>query len=449
VRGDGGDPPSDSSAAGDRAAVRLGLRLSRRRFVGGVAGIAALAAVGGIGQACSPRVDPTADAPRLTLGSHYADEVPRRAMQAVVDGFTQRTGIQVAVNTVAPGPYQERIAAYLQGTPDDVFTWFGGNRMRFFAERELVSDISDVWAELPDQSDAARRASTGNDGRQYFVPFITYPWVVVYRRSHWQRAGYRPPATVVELFALAAQMRTDGIVPLAFGNREGWPAMGTFDIINLRINGYDFHIRLLEGQERWTQARVRRVFENWRDLLPLHQERAQGRTWQEAARSMLDGEAGMIYLGSFAAEQATPDELDDLEIFPFPVWGTEYDGEMAVEAPVNGFMLSREPDNPTAAREFLRHVATAEAQLTYVTANPSRIATATDADVEQYTPLQQRMAQVIAGAGRLAQFFDRDTRPDFAGADGMQQMFQDFLADPEQDLDAFLGRVQQLWDSLD
>ena len=30
---------------------------------------------------------------------------------------------------------------------------------------------------------------------------------------------------------------------MAFADKDGWPAMGTFDILNMRINGYDFHVR--------------------------------------------------------------------------------------------------------------------------------------------------------------------------------------------------------------
>ena len=421
-----------------------------------MAGLAGAAALGGLLQACSgpgPSPSGAVSAPSpdgpVTFGSNYADEVPRRAMSRVIELFTERTGIEVAVNTVAPGAWQERISAYLQGMPDDVFSWFGGNRMRFFAERGLASDISDVWSDLPAHTDAARRAATGSDGRQYFVPFITYPWVILHRRSVWQRQGYEPPQTLDELLRLADRMRVDGLVPLAFGTREGWPAMGTFDILNLRRNGYEFHVGLLEGRERWTDDRVRAVLELWRELLPLHQAGALGRTWQEAARSMLNEEAGMIYLGTFTAEQATAEEYEDLAILPFPRLGTAFDAEMAVDAPINGFMLSRQPVAPDAARELLRFLASAEAQTTYVADNQSRIATATGADEAAYTQLQRQMAAVIAGAGRLAQFFDRDTRPDFAGADGMQALFSDFLQDPAQDLERYLGRVQQLWDSLD
>ena len=54
----------------------------------------------------------------------------------------------VKVNTVDHNTFQENINTYLQGTPDDVFTWFAGYRMRYFAEKGLVADISDVWANV-------------------------------------------------------------------------------------------------------------------------------------------------------------------------------------------------------------------------------------------------------------------------------------------------------------
>jgi hypothetical protein len=58
------------------------------------------------------------------------------------------------------------------------------------------------------------------------------------------------------------------------------------------------------------------------------------------------------------------------------------------------------------------------------------------------------MSAMIASAGRVAQFFDRDARPDFAAANGMQSYFQDFLNDPNQDLAGYLRQIQQFWDSL-
>jgi multiple sugar transport system substrate-binding protein len=47
----------------------------------------------------------------------------------------------------------------------------------------------------------------------------------------------------------SVQMRKDGLVPIAMADKDGWPAQGTFDIINLRLNGYDFHMELLNGKQ--------------------------------------------------------------------------------------------------------------------------------------------------------------------------------------------------------
>ncbi|HEX6986665.1 MAG TPA: ABC transporter substrate-binding protein, partial [Planctomycetaceae bacterium] len=184
----------------------------------------------------------------ITFGSNYSDDVPKKAMQAVVDAFKAKTGIDVSVNTVEHGKFQDTINAYLQATPDDTFTWFAGYRMRFFAAQGLATDISDVWSKVASNySDAFKTASTGDDGKQYFVPFYNYPWVVIYRKSFFTEKGYTIPKTIDEFKALGDKMKTDGLIPLAFGDKDGWPAMGTFDILNMRMNGYDFHVGLMAG----------------------------------------------------------------------------------------------------------------------------------------------------------------------------------------------------------
>ena len=51
-----------------------------------------------------------------------------------------------------------------------MFSWFAGYRMRFFAAQGLAGDISDVWRIGGDFGDSFKKASTGDDGKQYFVP---------------------------------------------------------------------------------------------------------------------------------------------------------------------------------------------------------------------------------------------------------------------------------------
>jgi multiple sugar transport system substrate-binding protein len=424
-------------------------RVSRRTVLRAIGGTAIAAAAGSLLEACGlGTASPSAANGRLTLGSNASDPAPKQALQAVVDAFTAATGTAVAVNTVDHASFQNQISTYLQGTPDDVFTWFAGDRMRFFARQGLVRGLAPVWASIGSRYTAGVRKASSLLDTPYFVPFYDYPWVVLYRRSVWQQHGYAEPRTWDQLLALCRRMQADGLIPIAFGDKDGWPAMGWFDMLNLRLNGYDFHIALLSGDAKWTDPRVVTVFQRWREVLPYLQPAALGRTWQEAAQALVNGQAGLMYIGTFAGEQATTDQRADLAMTTFPLLGTAFDAERAIDAPINGFMARPHPSDPAAAERFLAFVAGARAQELFVSQNPNYVAVALDADQSGYTAYQRQMAAILAGAGRTAQFFDRDTRPDFATTTGMQAFFQDFLTNPDADLGALLTRIQAFWDGL-
>ncbi|MGC5411594.1 carbohydrate ABC transporter substrate-binding protein, partial [Streptomyces sp. DT225] len=76
---------------------------------------------------------------------------------------------------------------------------------------------------------------------QYLTPYYYYPWAVFHRKSLFGERGYQVPKTLDEYVALARQMKKDKLDPIAFSDKDGWPAMGTFDYINMRTNGYEFH----------------------------------------------------------------------------------------------------------------------------------------------------------------------------------------------------------------
>ena len=79
---------------------------------------------------------------------------------------------------------------------------------------------------------------------------------------------------------------------------------------------------------------------------------------------------------------------------------------------------------------------------------PGFIPTATDTNKSTFSPLQSKAAQIISSAKRITQFFDRDSRPDFAGANGMQSFLLNFLRAPSADPTQLQGKMQQFWDSL-
>jgi multiple sugar transport system substrate-binding protein len=377
----------------------------------------------------------------ISVGSNASDAVPKKAFADVFRAYEKKSKKTVRVNTVNHENFQENINRYLQGTPDDVFMWFAGNRMQYFARKGLLADISDLWRGFDGFTDALKKQSTGADGKQYFVPLYYYPWAVFHRKSVFQEKGYEVPRTFDEYRALARQMQKDGLVPFAFGDKDGWPAMGTFDYLNMRANGYDFHLALMSGQKSWNSPQVKQVFDLWRGLMPYHQKGANGRTWQEAAQTLAQKKAGMTVLGlPHPGQQFSAADRADLDFFPFPEIDPSF-GQDAVEAPIDGFLMSKKAKDKDGAKGLLKYLATPGAEDIYLRSDPNNIAVNSGADTGAYTPLQKKAVALVAGARQISQFMDRDTRPDFAST-VMIQAIQQFLNKPD-DIDGLVNDIER------
>jgi multiple sugar transport system substrate-binding protein len=421
--------------------------VTRRGLLKGAAGTGAALSMSGLLSACgggsssgaggSAGGKPTGT---VTFGSNASDAPPKKAFGEVFAAFTAAKKVKTKVNTVDHNTFQEQINNYLQGNPDDVFTWFAGYRMRFFAAQGLVGDISDVWKTIgPDFSDSFKQASTGDDGKQYFVPIYNYPWVLMYRKSLWADRGYQPPKTMDELTTLATTMKKDGLSPIAFADKDGWPAMGTFDILNMRTNGYDFHVSLMAGKESWQDAKVKQVFDTWKGLLPYHQEGSLGRTWQEAAQGLVKKQSGMYLLGTFASQQFTGADLDDLDFVAFPEVASEH-GQDSIDAPIDGLMMSKSPKNEAGAKALLTYVASAEAENIYLKTDHGDVGANKNVDTSKYNAVQKKSAEIIGSTKNIAQFLDRDTRPDFAST-VMIPALQKFIGNPN-DIDGLTKSIE-------
>ncbi len=352
--------------------------------------------------------------------------------------YAAETGVEVDRNEVDHNTFQQNINTYLQGNPDDVFTWFAGFRMNQFAEQGLITDVSDIWP-IDGLNESFKAASTAADGNQYFVPKDYYPWAVFYKKSVFEQNGYEVPGTLEELTSLMTTMQGNDMIPFAFADKDGWPAMGTFDILNMRINGFDYHMRLMAGEEAWDSPEVKQVFDTWKGLLPFHQPDALGRTWQEAATSLSNGEAGMYLLGTFVVD-AIPEDEEDLDFFTFPELDSSI-GADALDAPIDGFCVAAAGSNEAGAKEMMKWLGSAEAANAANEGTTPMIAANENADTSGYSDLQKKSAEVVGAAANIAQFLDRDTRSDFASTVIIPSL-QAFLSDPD-DIDGVTKSIQE------
>jgi multiple sugar transport system substrate-binding protein len=406
--------------------------LGRRTLFKGALAAAGVAALPGLAACSSSKSSGggSSSSKVVSFGSNAAVPQPKGAYQTLFADAQKATGLTVDVNWVDHNTFQQNITTYLQGNPQDVFNWFAGERCQYFAAQGLTSQVDDVWAKIGGSyTDAMKAQSKGADGHYYFVPFDYYPWAVFYSKSLWQSKGYQEPTTWDEFIALANKMKTDKLIPIAFTDKDGWPAMGTFDYLNMRINGFEFHINLMRTGQGWNTPQVAAVFDQWKQLIPYYSPGFLGLTWQEGANQILQKQAGMMVLGlDQIGTIFTGASADDLGFFAFPEINPTY-AQDSVEAPIDGFMVSKSPKNRAGAVTLLEYLGTATAQQAWLGSNPADIATANGVDTSKYTKPQTNAITLINSAKNLSQFMDRDTLPSFADP-VMLPAIQKFLSDP-------------------
>jgi multiple sugar transport system substrate-binding protein len=405
----GSDPTNTEATTFARRTVLKGM-------AAGVAGVAAVPVLAACTGGSKSGGGGNSSSKSTSLGSNASDPVPKKAIAGMVSAFEAKSGDKVTVNTTTHNDFQEKISSYLQGSPDDTFTWFAGYRMKYYAAKGLVAPVDDVWKKLGADNfgKGIQTASTGDDGKKYFVPNYNYPWAIFYRKSLFSAKGYQIPKTYDDLKTLSARMKKDGLIPIAFGDKDGWPAMGTFDYLNMRLNGYQFHVDLMAHKQSWDQDKVKAVFDQWRAIQPYQDPASLGLTWQDSAQKLATKKAGMYLLGSFVTQQFTdPAVLADVDFFPFPTMAEE-NGQDAVEAPIDGFMLSTKGGTNGAAKAMLEYFGSAEGQNAYAALDPSNVATNLKADFSKLNPIQKKSQQLIAQAKYISQFLDRDALPAFA-----------------------------------
>ena len=421
--------------------------VSRRTLIKG-------AALGGIGIAGGATVlsscGSKASGP-MSFGARTVDESPTKQLKGLVAAYEKKSGNKVTYNATESNAFQNNLSQYLQGTPDDTFQWMAGYRMQFFAEQGLLEDISDVWGDIGDQYDSSYKiASTGLDGKQYFVPQSWYPWGLHYRKSMVKELGLDPEniGNFDDMIKMFEAMKKKGLVGFAAGDKGGWEAMGTFDIINARVNGYQFHVDLLAGREKWTDQRVIDVFKQWELLLPYTNKNVLDLEWDGAMQLLLQKKAGTTLMGSWFGgnfKEKSQEDYDDLWIVPFPEINPEH-GVDTIDAPIDGFCVASNGGNPEVGKDFIKFAGDKEGMQAMLDTGIPMTSANKNQDTSTYDAFQKQQLNVMSQAKYITQFLDRDTRPDFAGP-VVGPAIQSWYKNPK-DVNKIVDSLQAQWEAL-
>jgi len=170
--------------------------------------------------------------PRVTVGSNNSDMSAQASPGH--DGITARRRRPAGRHQHRRSPELSRIDEnYLSGTQNEVFTWFSGFRMKSFGNSGLRLPVTDVWKDVASNySTGMKVASTGADGSStWFRSTRTMGRHVSQESLAGQ--GYTVDHNSASRDP-SSKMKTDGLVPLAFGDKTA-AGDGLFDIMDMRM----------------------------------------------------------------------------------------------------------------------------------------------------------------------------------------------------------------------
>ncbi len=104
-------------------------------------------------------------------------------------------------------------------------------------------------------------------------------------------------------------------------------------------------------------------------------------------------------------------------------------------------MMAKRPKNEAAAKKLLAYLGTGAAGAVVGKSDPGTLAANSEADTASYGALKKKAAEIVGSAKSIAQFLDRDTRPDFAST-VMIPSLQSYLKNPG-DIAGILKSIEQ------
>lgn len=379
----------------------------------------------------------------ITINSDHSDPVPKKAMEELIADFQKANpDVTVKWNNFDHEGYKSAIRNFLTADAPDVVAWYAGNRMEPFVKAGLFDDVTDVWtANGLDEQLKSSAPSMMIDGKKWGMPYTYYQWGIYYRKDIFAEQGITPPKTWAELLAASEKLKAAGITPFTIGTKALWPTGGWFDYLNLRVNGYEFHMELTAGKVPYTDPRVKAVFEKWGELVKADYFIANHAAidWQDAVPQLVQGKAAMYLMGNFAVATFKEGGLKEEQIgflqFPEITPGIP----VAEEAPTDTFHIPSGAKNKEDARKFLAYLASPAAQ-TKMNATLGQLPVNNTAEKPKDVFLDAGFT-MLSNAHALAQFYDRDAQAEMAKA-GMEG-FQEFMVKPD-NLDRILERLEKV-----
>ena len=315
--------------------------------------------------------------------------------------------IKVYHSEIFQEEFKEKMPSWLaeESGSADVLPWFAGAKLDAFVKKGWIAPLS--TAPWQTEMTPGAMAAVTLDGHAYGMPLSLYQWGFYFLKPVFKKHDIDPPVTWADLLTACAKLRRANMTPIALGSSAPWVLAGWFDYLDLRLNGIEFHRQLMRGDVPYTDARVKRVFLKWRELLdakcfPANHARDD---WRTAMPSLYRRKAGMFLIGNFVIPSMPQEVRSEMGFFPFPTLDDRIPNYE--EAPLDILTIPSNAKNKKEAELFLAFMADAKVQFTLNDA--MGMIPANKNSPESQDPFISAGTKLIRSAKGITHYFDRDS----------------------------------------
>src|ERR687894_2592102 len=330
--------------------------ISRKGFLrlGGV-GLAGAALVGAAG--CGWSLGGNKEVVRFLTGSEETAAQERAVTEIQVDGFEeQHPKYTLELEATKFDEIRKVIQSRLRSDePPDVFSFdtgpgFGG----VLAEAGLLRPLEDAYQQRGwGIYEWAKQRATYN-GTLYGIPDQVEEIIVFYNKDLVPEV----PKTLAELRGVAEELKLRGTIPLAFGNRERYPAGHMFSVATSNVLGRQGLDNILYGNGRWDVPEVvEAIHLFFRDFVQsgYYPHNVNAVTYDEVSTLFYSGEAAMLPTGTWLVSEIVQ-AVQDFEVGFFPFPSIEGSGISPPAGLGSGLFVAKEASNPQGAIEFIDYL---------------------------------------------------------------------------------------------
>jgi raffinose/stachyose/melibiose transport system substrate-binding protein len=236
--------------------------------------------------------------------------------------------------------------------------------------------------------------------------------VVWYNKELFRKLGLKTPQTWDEFLNLCERIKSQGYIPVAMGGQEPWTILHPYMYLVDRLAGSAFYQAAKARQEKFTHPDVVAAFRYLQNLsrkgyLPGD---VLSLNYSEASQLMIQNKALMMCMGEWEYQILTNQmrqDFDKWDFFPFPSIAHGKGSKSGIVGAVAGFSIKKSSNSKTALK-FLKFLASKKSLTENYRMTGKLVSLATPYVGKNDRPQIKGIAQLLAEASSLTQWWDQD-----------------------------------------